>query len=138
MPKGEHLKRIPKETRLKNLGVKPLGPGEASQLLQVRGAEEVVHALKALTPEERGRVAGLGLEALKRGVEDPEALAQALEAAPLGRVATEAGVRDPGDLRQALEELEAFRELWGRLPGAVRWILARVWGRGGLPVLKQV
>jgi HEAT repeat protein len=104
MPKGEHLKRIPKETRLKNLGVKPLGPGEASQLLQVRGAAEVVQALKALSPEERGRVATLGLEALKRGVEDPEALAQ------------------------ALEDLEAFRELWGRLPWPVRWILARVWG----------
>jgi len=39
-------------------------------------------------------------------------------------------VRDPGDLRQALEDLEAFRRLWGRLPGWMRWILARLWGRG--------
>jgi hypothetical protein len=101
MPRGEHLRRIPKETRLRNLGVKPLEPGEEAQLLQVRGPAEVVQALKALSPEERGRVAGLGLVALKRGVEDPEALAQALE-----------------DLK-----------LWGRLPGVVRWILLRLWGR---------
>jgi hypothetical protein len=106
MPRGEHLKRIPKETRLRNLGVKPLEEGEEAQLLQVRGPAEVVQALKAFTPEERGRVAALGLVALKRGVEDPEALAQ------------------------ALEDLRALRELWGGLPGMVRWVLARVWGRG--------
>jgi hypothetical protein len=106
MPKGEHLKQIPKEIRLKSLGVKPLRPGEASQLLQVRGPAEVIQALRALSPEERGRVAGLGLVAREQGVEDPE------------------------ELKEALEDLGAFQELWGRLPGPVRWILARVWGRG--------
>jgi len=128
MPRGEHLRRIPKETRLRNLGVKPLEEGEEAQLLQVRGPAEVVQALKVLSPEERGRVAALGLVALKGGVEDPEALAQALEAAPLGRVATEAGVRDPEELKESLEQLAEFWEFWDRLPGAVRWILARVWG----------
>jgi hypothetical protein len=83
MPKGEHLRRIPKETRLRNLGVKPLEEGEEAQLLQVRGTEEVVQTLKALSPEERGEVAALGLVALKRGVEDPAALALALEALKL-------------------------------------------------------
>jgi len=91
MPRGEHLRQIPRAEGARRLGQTPLSPGEASETLQVRGAEEVAQALKALSPEERGRVAALGLEALKRGVEDPEALAQALEAAPLGRVATEGG-----------------------------------------------
>jgi hypothetical protein len=106
MPKGEHLKQIPKEIRLRSLGVKPLRPGEASQLLQVRGPEEVIRALRDLSAEERGKVAALGLAAKGQGVEDPE------------------------ELKEALEDLGAFRELWGRLPGPVRWILARVWGRG--------
>jgi len=128
MPRGEHLKRIPRETRLKNLGIKPRGPGEEAQPMQIRGPAEVIQALRGLPAEERGKVAALGLEALKRGVEDPEALAQALEAAPLGRVATEAGVRDPEELKESLEQLAEFWEFWDRLPGAVRWILLKLWG----------
>jgi hypothetical protein len=79
MPRGEHLRRIPKETRLKNLGVRPLGEGEEARPLQVRGPGEVIQTLKALSPEERGKVAALGLVALEHGVEDPAALGQVLE-----------------------------------------------------------
>ncbi|WP_160295319.1 hypothetical protein [Thermus filiformis] len=46
-------------------------------------------------------------------------------------------MRNEADTR-ALEDLRAFRRLWGRLPGPVRWILARVWGRGGLPALERL
>jgi len=104
MPRGEHLRKIPKETRLRNLKVKVLGPGEASQLFQVRGPAEVIQAFRNLPAEERGRVAALGL------------------------VATEAGVRDTEELKEALEELEGFREFWDRLPRSMRWILLKLWG----------
>jgi len=78
MPRGEHLRRIPKETRLKNLGVKALGPGEEAHPLQVRGPAEVIQTLKALSPEERGQVAALGLVALEHGMEAPADLGRVL------------------------------------------------------------
>jgi len=101
MPRGEHLRKIPKETRLKNLRVKPLQVGEASQLLQVRGPAELIQALRELSAEERGKVSALGLVARGQGMQDPE------------------------ELKEALEELEGFSLFYNRIPRFIRWILER-------------
>jgi hypothetical protein len=99
MPRGEHLRKIPRAERARRLGQTPLSPGEASETLQVRGPEGVVQALKALPPAERGKVAGLGLVA-KEYWDDPEEME-----------------RDLTGLADLLDRLEA-------LPRPVLWLLS--------------
>ncbi|WP_152640171.1 hypothetical protein [Thermus filiformis] len=101
MPRGEHLRRIPRAERARRLGQTPLSPGEASETLQVRGPEGVVQALKALPPAERGKVAGLGLVA-RDYWDDPEKMK-----------------RELAEIAELLYRLED-------LPRPVRWLLARL------------
>lgn len=65
MPRGEHLRRIPPEERARRLGQEPLAPGEASELVQVRGPVETLDQFRSLTAKERGEVVQLGLWARK-------------------------------------------------------------------------
>lgn len=54
----------PLEVRLRVLGVEPLGPGERSEKVRVRGPEKLFRLLERLSPKQRGEVFMAGLEAL--------------------------------------------------------------------------
>lgn len=64
----------PLEVRLRALGVEPLGPGERSEKVRVRGPEELFERLERLSPKQRGEVFMAGLEAwgLAEEVKDGE------------------------------------------------------------------
>ncbi len=97
MPRGRHLQRIPREERARRLGQEPLGPGEASEPVQVRVQEGVLKRFKELSAKERGKVVALGLIFHDRYE---------------GRL-------EPEELESALEEMERFAELIERTPGPV-------------------
>jgi hypothetical protein len=107
MPRGRHLQRIPREERARRLGQEPLGPGEASEPVQVRAQEEVLKRFKELSAKERGKVVALGLIVYDRYE---------------GRL-------EPEELEGALEEMERFAELIERTPDPVWRFIERIWGR---------
>ncbi|GAB5603901.1 hypothetical protein FJNA_24270 [Thermus sp. FJN-A] len=54
----------PLEVRLRTLGVEPLGPGERSEKVRVRGPEELFQLLEHLSPKQRGEALMAGLKVL--------------------------------------------------------------------------
>lgn len=66
MPRGENLDKVrgTREELARRLGQEPLGPGEATRLVHIRGEKEVLDLFAALPAKERGRVIRAGLEAL--------------------------------------------------------------------------
>lgn len=107
MPRGRHLQRIPREERARRLGQEPLGPGEASEPVQVRAREGVLKRFKELTARERGQVVALGLIVYAR-YEQP---------------------LEPEALEGALEEMERVAVLIERTPDPVWRLIKRIWGR---------
>ncbi len=86
------------------MGQEPLGPGEASEPVQVRAPEGVLKRFKELTARERGQVVALGLVVYER---------------------YEGGI-EPEELGDFLEYIEPIIE---RTPNAVWRIIERLWGR---------
>ncbi len=69
MPKGEklHLVRPPREALAARWGLRLLEDGEAGERVYIRAPAGALERLKALPPEQRGRVVEAGLEALGLG-----------------------------------------------------------------------
>lgn len=63
MPRGENLKRISREVRLRNLGLEstPLEPGEHSGAQNIRCSKELWEWLRGLSSRERGALIEDGL-----------------------------------------------------------------------------
>jgi hypothetical protein len=69
MPKGEklHLVRPPREALAARWGLRLFETGEAGERVYIRAPAGALERLKALPPEQRGRVVVLGLEVLEVG-----------------------------------------------------------------------
>ncbi|MGC8967626.1 MAG: hypothetical protein ACP5JV_04765 [Thermus sp.] len=107
MPRGRHLQRIPREERARRLGQEPLGPGEASEPVQVRAPEGVLERFKELTARERGQVVALGLIVYDRYEPPPE----------------------PEELVGLLEEMKRIADLIERIPDVAWRAIEGLWGR---------
>jgi len=107
MPRGKHLRNIPREERVRRLGQEPLGPGEGSEPVQVRAPEGVLKRFKELSARERGRVVALGLVIYDR-YEQP---------------------MEPEELEDALNGIEWAAEIMGRIPDPIWRVIERLWGR---------
>jgi hypothetical protein len=107
MPRGRHLQRIPREERARRLGQEPLGPGEASEPVQVRAREGVLNRFKELSARERGQVVALGLVLYDRYEQPPE----------------------PEELEDVLDGIERVAEIMERIPDLIWRVIERLWGR---------
>lgn len=79
MPRGENLKRIPPEERVKWLGMELLPPGWKRGKIYLKAPAEVFDALERLNPQQRGEVVQAGLLAsglLKEGGQDGQEAGQ--------------------------------------------------------------
>ncbi len=107
MPRGKHLRNIPPEERARRLGQEPLGPGEASEPVQVRAREGVLKRFKELSARERGQVVALGLVLYDRYEQPPE----------------------PEELEDLLDGIERVAEIMERIPDPIWRVIERLWGR---------
>ncbi len=72
MPKGEklHLVRPPREALAARWGLRLFEDGETGERVYIRAPAVVLERFKALPPDKRGEVVGVGLEALGLEVQD--------------------------------------------------------------------